>query len=118
MALYAKRNQGLAQRARTATNRGMIMDRFKKPTSEQVNNYCSERNNGIDAEAFIDHYESKGWKIGKTPMKDWQAAVRTWERKNREKNIKLDTRASRTSDKLDKIAKLDIEKNGHSSALD
>ena len=57
------------------------------PTLEMVRAYCEERNNGIDAETFIDFYESKGWLIGKTRMKDWQSAIRTWERgrNNKEK---------------------------------
>ena len=42
--------------------------------------YCEERNNNVDAEYFIDHYESNGWKVGKNPMKDWKATVRNWER--------------------------------------
>lgn len=60
---------------------------FKKPTLEEVNEYCKERNNGIDAEYFIDFYESKNWMIGKSKMKDWKACVRTWE-KNRKKDNK------------------------------
>ncbi len=52
----------------------------KKPTIEEVENYCKERNNNIDASSFFDYYEAKGWMIGKNKMKDWQAAVRTWER--------------------------------------
>lgn len=56
--------------------------RFKKPTIEEIQAYCDERNNGIDAERFYDYYESKGWKVGKAPMKDWKASVRTWERNN------------------------------------
>ena len=55
--------------------------RFKKPTLEEVKAYCKERNNNVDAERFIDFYESKGWKVGKEPMKDWKACVRTWEKK-------------------------------------
>ena len=54
---------------------------FKKPTLDSVKSYCIERNNNIDAEAFLDFYESKDWKIGKNKMKDWKAAVRTWERR-------------------------------------
>lgn len=54
--------------------------RFTKPTVEEVRAYCIERNNSVDAEAFVNFYESKGWLIGKNPMKDWKAAVRTWER--------------------------------------
>lgn len=55
---------------------------FIKPSIEEVNKYCKERNNGINAQSFIDFYESKGWMIGKNKMKDWKAAIRTWE-KNR-----------------------------------
>lgn len=58
---------------------------FVKPSLEEVKAYCEERNNGIDAEAFIDFYESKGWKIGKDSMKDWKAAVRNWERSKKER---------------------------------
>ena len=55
--------------------------RFKKPTIEEVKNYCILRNNNIDAESFIDFYESKNWQIGKNKMKDWKACIRTWERR-------------------------------------
>jgi len=54
--------------------------RFSVPTLEEVSSYCQERNNGVDAERFINYYESKGWKVGSSPMKDWRAAVRTWEK--------------------------------------
>lgn len=54
--------------------------RFIKPTVEDVKAYCQERNNNVNAEKFIDYYESNGWKVGKNPMKDWKAAVRSWER--------------------------------------
>ena len=50
------------------------------PTVYDVAAYCRSRNNGIDAEHFCDHYQAKGWKVGKERMKDWQAAVRTWEK--------------------------------------
>lgn len=53
---------------------------FRSPTVEEVRDYCNERKNGVDPEAFVDFYESKGWIVGKTKMKDWKAAVRTWER--------------------------------------
>lgn len=54
--------------------------RFTPPTVDEVRAYCQERQNNVDAERFIDHYTSNGWKVGKNPMKDWKAAVRTWER--------------------------------------
>lgn len=56
---------------------------FKIPNVEEIESYCQERKNGINAQAFFDYYESKGWKVGKSPMKDWRAAVRTWESRNK-----------------------------------
>lgn len=60
--------------------------RFVPPTFDEVNAYCVERQNGIDAQAFIDFYESKGWMIGKDKMKSWKAAVRTWENRRKQDN--------------------------------
>ena len=54
-----------------------------KPSREQVEAYCTERANGIDAGRFIDHYEANGWRVGKSAMKDWRATVRKWERNER-----------------------------------
>lgn len=54
--------------------------RFSPPTLEEVTAYCRERNNDIDPQHFIDYYSSNGWMVGKNKMKDWKAAVRTWER--------------------------------------
>lgn len=59
--------------------------RFSKPTVEEVAAYCKERNNNVDPQRFWDFYEAKGWKIGKSPMKDWKASVRTWERREKPK---------------------------------
>lgn len=58
---------------------------FQKPTVEDVRSYCQERNNNVDPETFVDFYESKNWMIGKNKMKDWKAAVRTWERSDKNK---------------------------------
>lgn len=55
-------------------------NRFSPPSVEEVRSYCEERKNSVDAERFIDYYTSNGWKVGKNAMKDWRAAVRTWER--------------------------------------
>lgn len=57
---------------------------FTKPTTEEIQQYCTERNNGINAEAFYDFYESKNWYVGKNKMVDWKACVRTWERRKNE----------------------------------
>lgn len=59
---------------------GTKAKRFIPPTVDEVAAYCQERGNGLDPEAFVDFYASKGWMVGKNPMKDWKAAVRTWER--------------------------------------
>jgi len=56
--------------------------RFRKPTLEEISSYCMERKNGIDPQRFYDYQEARGWMIGKAKMKDWRAAVRTWERNN------------------------------------
>lgn len=54
--------------------------RFVKPNVEDIIDYCNERNNYVDPQKFYDYYSSNGWKVGKNPMKDWKAAVRTWEK--------------------------------------
>ena len=61
-------------------NNNITKEKFKKPTVENIQEYCNERKNGINANYFYDFYESKNWYIGKNKMKDWKAAVRTWER--------------------------------------
>lgn len=55
---------------------------FIKPTNDEVTLYCQERNNNVNPEYFFNYYEMRGWTVGKnnTPMKDWKAAVRTWEK--------------------------------------
>lgn len=63
--------------------------RFAKPTVSEVAAYCLERKNGVDAEAWIAHYESNGWLVGKNPMKSWKHAVITWE-KNKSRFAKPD----------------------------
>lgn len=53
---------------------------FTPPTVSEVRDYCRERKNRVDPQRFVDFYTSKGWMVGKTKMKDWRAAVRTWEK--------------------------------------
>ena len=55
--------------------------RFSPPSAAEVREYCRERENAVDAESFVDFYAAKGWKVGNAPMKDWKAAVRTWEKR-------------------------------------
>ena len=78
------------------------------PSVEMVRAYCQERNNTVDPEAFVSFYESKGWMIGKNKMKDWQSAVRTWE-KNRKGAGSNESRVGRTtqSDEEQRNAEID-----------
>ena len=70
-----------------STNTTKKKKRFKKPTVEEIRQYCIERGNTIDPEYFYDYYKSVGWTIGKNkPMKDWKAAIRTWERNNKKRD--------------------------------
>lgn len=59
--------------------------RFQKPSLEDVEAYCAERSNGIEASRFLDFYEANGWMVGKSRMKDWRAAVRNWERREHDR---------------------------------
>ena len=60
----------------TPSNKGK--SKFQKPTIEEIRQYCTEKSLHIDAEQFFNFYESKGWVVGKSPMKSWRAAVATW----------------------------------------
>ena len=59
---------------------------FQKPSLEEVESYCRERGGKVEARRWYDHYEANGWLVGRAKMKDWKAAVRTWETNNVEKN--------------------------------
>jgi len=61
---------------------------FVPPTPTEVRQYCDESGHHIDADAFVDFYASKNWMVGKNKMKDWKAAVRNWERKDKERPVK------------------------------
>lgn len=60
--------------------------RFSPPSVAEVAAYCRERGNTLDAQRFVDFYASKGWRVGNSPMKDWQAAIRTWEQRAAEQH--------------------------------
>ena len=61
--------------------------RFTPPTLDEVTEYCNLKGAGIDPQYFCDFYQSKNWMVGKNKMKDWKAAVRTWMRKDRSKQV-------------------------------
>ena len=56
--------------------------RFSPPSVREIEDYCTEKGFLLDAERFVDYYASIGWRVGKNPMKDWRAAVRTWVKKD------------------------------------
>lgn len=72
---------------------------FTPPTLSEVQAYCKERNNNVNAETFIDFYQSKDWYVGKNKMKDWKAAVRTWERNSRQENKQQESESDADLDK-------------------
>lgn len=86
-------NESATNRQRTDTDKNDKNDKknysdrrknFKKPSVEQITAYCNERGNSIDPIIFYNHYESKGWVVGMQPMKNWKAAIITWEKRNPE----------------------------------
>ena len=74
--------EGVAE-ATSGPSKPKSTKRFTPPTVEQVEEYCRERGNTVDPQRFVDYYQSNGWKVGKNPMKDWKAAVRTWEQNSK-----------------------------------
>ena len=68
------------QRKNVKNDKNVKKGRFTPPTPHQVKEYCTEKGYPVDAERFVDFYTSKGWVVGKNPMKDWKAAVRNWNR--------------------------------------
>jgi uncharacterized protein YdaU (DUF1376 family) len=64
------------------TEKGSRGKQFIKPTLDEVTAYCNERHNTINPQEWLDHYESNGWKVGSNSMKDWKAAIRTWEKRS------------------------------------
>ena len=70
-------------------DRGKRTAPFVPPCLSDISQYCRERKNAVDAQTFLDHYTSNGWMVGKNKMKDWRAAVRTWEKRQFEPPQKL-----------------------------
>lgn len=89
-----ERPKGLSKREKIpSVSKREPQKRFTPPTVEEVEAYCFERNNKVDAERFVDFYASNGWRVGKNPMKDWKAAVRTWEKREDNSPISAAQRA-------------------------
>lgn len=69
-----------SRKGSSANNSTTAAQKFKKPTLEELKAYIAENRYTFSAEAFMDYYESNGWKVGRNPMKSWQATCRTWQR--------------------------------------
>lgn len=82
--------------------------KFQKPTVEQIQAYCAERKNDVNPSLFYDYYEARGWMVGKSPMKDWKAAVRTWERND---GHKTQEKSGVEAEELDKAYQKYMEQN-------
>ncbi len=67
-----------------------IKKKFQKPAVAEIEKYCLEKKYKVDAQYFYDYYESNGWKVGKNAMKDWQATIRTWQRRNKSNQSELE----------------------------
>lgn len=82
-------NNQQATNKQLTTNKNEKKERmlFIVPSLQEVSAYCQERNNNVDSQKFFDFYESKGWMVGKNKMKDWKAAVRTWEDKSKSNQV-------------------------------
>jgi len=82
-------NNQQATNKQLTTNKNEKKERmlFIVPSLQEVSDYCQERNNNVDSQKFFDFYESKGWMVGKNKMKDWKAAVRTWEDKSKSNQV-------------------------------
>jgi len=83
------------------TEKAEKKERFKAPSVEEVQEYCRERGNNIDAQHFVDYYSARGWMLGKNHIKDWKACVRTWERNESFKPQKPVQPENVTTDKID-----------------
>ena len=106
----AKENNISMNNINNNINKENAKRKFSKPTLEEINQYCLERNNGINAEAFYDFYESKDWYVGKNKMKDWKACVRTWERreetnKGDKQQTKFKSFAQREEERFERLKK-------------
>lgn len=86
----AKNSKSVTPKKRREEKRGEETRREEKrnifipPSLNEISEYCLERKNNINDQAFLDFYESKGWMIGKNKMKDWKAAIRTWEKSKKQ----------------------------------
>lgn len=77
---FYNNNTSINNTINNTVNKGEKRKRFNPPTLEEVKQYCQERKNKVDPERWFNYYMANGWHVGRNKMKDWKAAVRTWER--------------------------------------
>ncbi len=111
--LPEKRRVDKSREEEKDTNTGT---KFARPTVEEVREYCQERDNNIDPQAFVDHYDANGWKVGgRAAMKDWRASIRTWEKRPRDDAPPADDKQTvqpRELSQAELIAEMDRAMNG------
>lgn len=84
--LTTGKRHAIEERKKERRKNNSNIGRFEPPDVEMVRAYCQERENQVDPQAFVDFYESKGWMVGKNKMKNWKAAVRTWEKESQRRS--------------------------------
>ena len=103
-----KRREEEENRIEEKREEGETTTRFVKPSISEIQKYCEERKNTINAEKFFNYYEANGWKVGKNKMKDWKACVRTWEQNEKKYNQTSQKNNFNKSELDDKISLGDI----------
>jgi len=83
----AKTKEKTKDKTKTKTLPSIEGEYCPRPTVEEVASYARERNSSVDPERFVDYYASRGWKIGTSPMEDWKAAFRNWEREEKTRSV-------------------------------
>lgn len=94
------------------------VSKFLKPSVEELNNYCLEQNLNVDCEYFYDYYESNGWKVSKSPMKDWKATLRNWHRRNNKERKDVNIQEKNATHEITELTLLNILTNEIYNARD
>lgn len=85
---HPKLKHKLLTKTETETETKTETKKFIRPSLQEVEQYCTDRNNNINAQYFMSYYDARGWMIGKNKIKDWKACVRTWEQRNKKETNK------------------------------
>ena len=105
-----KKHKPITKKHKPITKKQLNTRRFTPPSIQEVTDYCRERCNFIDPNAFIDHYQANGWMRGKNKIKDWKACIRTWEKNHAQgngSNRQYKTKSERASEAADRAFGID-----------